>query len=225
MATLEPVRDGHSVTWTVERWSDVRGLEHGFGGRVGPVPADVVTLRQVHGTTVLDVRDVVDKPPGDGLVTGSAEHMVGVWTADCVPVLLVAPTARVAAAVHSGWRGSAAGVVEAAIALLESRWDVRSCEVAAALGPAIGGCCYEVGEDVRDALFVRAGGLAMRCFDERGGTLRLDLRRFLEGRLRELGVTDVEIVGPCTACRSDVLHSYRKEKSAGRQLSWIGFRE
>jgi YfiH family protein len=189
------------------------------------VPPDVVTLRQIHGTTVLGVRDVVGGASGDGLVTTHPGDTVGVWTADCVPVLLVAPKARVAAAVHSGWRGSAAGVVDAAITLLESRWNVRPSEVEAALGPAIGGCCYDVGEEVRGAFVARAGELARRCFDDRGGRLRLDLRRFVEGRLRELGVSAPEIVGPCTACRPDVLNSYRKERSAGRQLSWIGFRE
>jgi YfiH family protein len=162
---------------------------------------------------------------GDGLVTERSGVLVGIWTADCVPLHLVAPRARVAAALHCGWRGSAAGILPTAFDLLERRWGVRPNEVEAALGPAIGGCCYEVGEEIRGAFVARAGArLGEGGFAERGHRLFLDLRTFLEGELRGFGVVRVERVGPCTACRPDLLHSYRKQgRAAGRQLNWIGW--
>ncbi|MGH7858338.1 MAG: polyphenol oxidase family protein, partial [Candidatus Binatia bacterium] len=160
---------------------------------------------------------------GDGLLTAASGTRVGVWTADCVPIHLVAPDARVAAAVHSGWRGSAAGVVDEAIEQLRSRWNVSGAAIEAALGPAIGGCCYEVGEEVREAFVSRYGDLGERGFVDRGGRLFLDLRSFLTERLRSLGVTRVEQTGPCTACRADILHSFRKGGGTGRQLSYVGW--
>ena len=208
----------------VERWHGLAGLEHGFGGREEPVVPGVATLRQGHGSAVVDASEVRgSRVEGDGLGSDRPGVRVGVWTADCVPVLLVAPARRVTAAIHAGWRGSASGVVEAAIAFLERRWNVLPAELEAALGPSIGECCYEVGEDVRGAFVSRHGARASSAFIERERSLRLDLRRFLGERLRDLGVATVEQVGPCTACRTDVLYSYRKEGPTGRQLSHVGF--
>lgn len=215
------------MTWTVERWRRVPGLEQRFGDRLAPAPAAVVTLRQVHGRLVCPVDEVTSETmEGDGLVTDRAGAIVAVWTADCVPVHLVAPAARVASAVHCGWRGSAAGILGEALGLLGRRWNIRPAEVEAALGPAIGACCYEVGTEVRDAFVARAGPrLGTVGFEARGDRLAFDLRAFLEAELRELGVATVEHVGPCTACTIEHLHSYRRERQTrGRQLSWIGWR-
>lgn len=211
------------MSWTVARWAAIPGLVHGFGSRTKEPPGEVRTLRQVHGARVIPVAEIgAERIEGDGLVSRPGDAPVGVHTADCVPILLVARRARIAAAVHSGWRGTVAGIAERAVALLAERWGVVPAEIEAALGPAIGGCCYEVGEEVRAAFRERYGGRGLVGFAERGPSLRLDLRRFLEDRLAEGGVA-VESVGPCTACRTDVLHSYRRERGSGRQLSWIGW--
>lgn len=211
------------MPWTVARWRGIPGLEHGFGGRADPAVAGVRTLRQVHGREVWDAADLGGEGhEGDGLVTDRPGTRVGVWTADCVPVLLVARRAGVAAAVHSGWRGTAAGVVPAALDLLRERWNVRAEDLEAALGPAIGGCCYEVGEEVRAAFHDR-GKPARAAFSERKGRLFLDLRTFLIGALREVGVSRVELAGPCTACRTDLAYSHRREGKTGRQISWVGW--
>jgi YfiH family protein len=215
------------MPWTVDRWATIDGLEQSFGDRSQAPPPAVRTLRQVHGTVVRVVDESGDgAEPGDGLATDRRGLRVGVWTADCVPVHLVAPGAGVVAAVHCGWRGSAAGILREAFERLVKRWGVRAGSVEAALGPAIGGCCYEVGEEVRAAFVDRAGAeLGSVGFESRGGSLFLDLRTFLEEELRRIGVVDVARVGPCTACRADLLHSYRRRHGeAGRQLSWIGWR-
>jgi hypothetical protein len=214
------------MTWQVERWRAIAGLEHGFGDRRTSPPAAVKTLRQVHGRRVFDYAELGEgEGEGDGMASDRTGALVGVWTADCVPLLLVAPAARVAAAVHCGWKGSAAGIVASAVDLFASRWNVGSGEIEAALGPSIGGCCYEVGPEVRDAFVARAGKeLGAIGFAARGRRLFLDLRSFLTAELRHLEVTSIEAVGPCTACRTDLLYSYRREGKTGRQLSYIGWR-
>lgn len=213
------------VGWTVARWKAVSGLEHCFGGRDERPPPGVATLRQVHGRRVYDVEEVRgDGFEGDGIVTSVADARVGVWTADCVPVHLVARQPRVAAALHCGWRGAAVGMIPAALEALEGSYGLLPSHLEAALGPAIGGCCYEIGAEVRDAFRSRVGtALGDAGFEERAGRLYLDLRTFLTAELAALGVVHVERIGPCTACRTDLLHSFRKEHGSGRQLSWIGW--
>jgi hypothetical protein len=212
------------MSWSVSRWQRVGGLEQRFGDRIEALPRAVATLRQVHGRRIHHLDDASDGSEGDGLVTDRPATLVGVWTADCVPVHLVAPGARIAAALHCGWRGSAAGMIPAALELLERRWNVRSGEIEAALGPAIDDCCYEVGDEVRSAFVARAGlRLGSVGFQARGHRLYLGLRSFLAAELQAFGVAHVERLGPCTGCRTDLLYSYRKEGKTGRQLSWIGW--
>src|SRR5262245_61772482 len=118
-------------------WPHIEGLEQGFGDRTATPPNVVVTLRQVHGRVVHYLDEVAGGGGGDGLITDRSATLVGVWTADCVPVHLVVPGRRIAAALHCGWRGSAAGVIPAALERIEQRCHVGAREIEAALGPAI----------------------------------------------------------------------------------------
>ena len=213
------------MAWSVARWSTIRGLEQRFGDRRELPGHAVTTLRQVHGRDVHAARDVVsDETSGDGLVADRPSSIVGVWTADCVPVHLVVPGERIAAALHCGWRGTAAGIIPAALGFLEGRWKVGPASVEAALGPSIGGCCYVVGGEVRERFVERAGAkLGTTGFREQGGQLYLDLRTFLAAELASLGVPRFDRVGPCTACQTDLLYSFRRAAGSGRQLSWIGW--
>src|SRR6185436_15261892 len=155
-------RDGSAASEVMlidARWRHVPGLRHGFldaaecaGDDWGKVLAalglrvPIVVPRQVHGTTVLEAAPDA-RPTADGLVTARAGMLVGIVTADCVPVLLVDRERRAAAAVHAGWRGAAAGILEAAVNDLHARFAVEPADLEAAIGPAIGGCCYEVGPE------------------------------------------------------------------------------
>jgi YfiH family protein len=206
-------------------WPHIEGLEQGFGDRTATPPSAVVTLQQVHGRLVHYLDEVPEGGEGDGLITNRAATLVGVWTADCVPIHLVIPRRRIAAALHCGWRGSAAGVIPAALERIERRWGVRAREIEAALGPAIDDCCYEVGSEVRSAFVTRAGSeLGSVGFRTRERRLYLNLRDFLVAELEALGVVHVLRLGPCTGCRTDLLYSFRKEGKTGRQLSWIGWK-
>jgi hypothetical protein len=218
---------------THARWESVAGLRHGFldgtesarrlealGGGSGAPP--LLLPRQVHGARVVTATRGATPPEADGLVVGTAGQLVGVVTADCVPVLLVDLRRRVAAAVHAGWRGAAAGVLEAALGHLV-RAGCRPGDVEAALGPAIGGCCYEVGPEVAAAFRARTGHATTAAWSVRRGRDHLDLRTAARALLLDGGVGGVEVLGPCTAC-GDGYCSYRRDgRGAGRQLSFIGW--
>jgi hypothetical protein len=174
--------------------------------------------RQIHGATVLDVAS-----PGSGSVAcvGDADGLAScdpgtglvVWTADCVPVALVAPGA--VAMVHAGWRGAAAGIVAAAVCRI-AEWGIPPGQLRVFLGPAVCGRHYQVGPEVIEALEL-AGVPAAGWHDGD----RVDLRAFLAGQLADLGVAGVQAVGPCTF-DTPKLASYRRDgAAAGRQWSLV----
>jgi YfiH family protein len=218
---------------THEQWRDVPGLRHGFldrdecgGGRswetvlaTAGAPHPLALPRQVHGTVVVEGRPGLDPVAADAIVSARAGLLVGVVTADCVPVLLVHRTRRAAAAVHAGWRGAAAGVIEAAV----RRLGAPASELEAAIGPAICGRCYEVGPEVRAAFRARTGETTAPAWSAGAGREHVDLRLAAELLLRAIGVTDVATVGPCTACGGGFCSYRRDGAGCGRQLSFVGW--
>lgn len=190
-----------------------------------------LTMRQCHGTEVACVDgDTEDAPRADALVSRSPGLALCVLTADCVPLLLVAPDHRVAAAVHAGWRGTVLGIVRQVVESLEERFGVPPTALRAALGPAIGPCCYEVGCDLADELERRWGAMP-EAVVRYGDKSRLDLRRINAAMLTAAGVPAHQVagVGPCTRCARQDYFSYRAACGSappgrtGRQLSFIGW--
>jgi YfiH family protein len=133
--------------------------------RAGLPGVDVVTMRQVHGASVVRVEEPVHRIDSvDGLFTERAGIALGVMTADCVPILLVAPEARVAMAVHAGWRGTLAGIAAVAVETVRRELDVSPRSLLVALGPSIGQCCYEVDAPIGTQSTVRScSGLPGPC--------------------------------------------------------------
>ena len=217
-------------------WTALPGLAHGFLGRTecaaasawdavvarAGAPFPVVTARQVHGTRVA-IAAPGPPPEADGLVSATAGQLVGVVTADCMPLLLIDRGRRVAAAVHAGWRGAAAGVIEAAVAKLGAAFQADAPSLEAAIGPAIGACCYEVGDEVLDAFRARVGDTTAPAWSRHDGRLYVDLRVAARLLLRAAGVGRVAVVGPCTACGSGHCSYRRDGAGAGRQLSFVGW--
>lgn len=234
-----PSSDGSSAALKPPGWASIEGLVCGFGDRRHTAPSGTVLLEtQVHGTAVVDADAAVARDPGDGfprlaveadaLVAARPGRSVGVRTADCVPVLLVAPAARWAAAVHAGWRGTLAGIVVEAVAAAR-RAGVQASDLLAALGPSIGPCCYEVSVELGERF--AAAGLHARASSpgsgKDGGGPHLDLRTANRLLLEKSGLPpeSIQEVGPCTKCARERYHSFRAEpESAGRQISWIGWR-
>lgn len=194
------------------------------------VPADRIgTLRQVHSGIALEMVDGDGRAErarreGDALWTALHGAGVGVHTADCVPILLAHPGLPLCAAIHAGWRGFVADVVEATARAIAARFGPSALEgLSAAAGPSARGCCYEIGEEVADLLAPLPG--AGRCLrrGEPTGRWSADLPSLAVEALAAAGLRRdrVEATGPCTVC-SPAFHSYRREKSlTGRQLSFI----
>ena len=217
-------------------WTNVPGLRHGFLDRPecvdGPpweavvarvgTEAAVTVPRQVHGTRVVVARRGA-RPEADGLVTAEQALVVGVVTADCVPVLLVDRARRVAAAVHAGWRGQVAGVLEAAIAQLGDDFGTVAADLEAAIGPAVAGCCYEVGAEVEAGFRARTGSLTAPAWSEHRGRRHVDLRVTARLLLGATGVERVAVLGPCTYCDRSYCSYRRDGADAGRQLSFVGW--
>jgi YfiH family protein len=173
--------------------------------------ARVAHVRQVHGADVRRAgRDGGYSGVGDVLVTTTRGAPVAVFSADCAPIVLYDPVVPALAMVHAGWRGTARGVVQVAVAALVEL-GARCERVHAAIAPTIGPCCYEVDAPVIEA-FTRAHGAAAQRWmtPARGDHVMLDLIGANEDLLRIAGVQNVERSGLCTACRPDLLYSYRK---------------
>jgi len=230
---------------TVPAWATNPGLVHGFFGRgedgsqgdteiqaaLGvAATTDLHLPRQVHGATILPV-DAGSGPrlgDGDAVITDRPGALIGVATADCVPILLVARTARACAAIHAGWRGTAADIARKTVADLGDRVRVQPGDLEAAIGPAICGPCYEVGDEVVDALTAALGSHATCGITHPDGARpHADLRAINRALLIAAGLhpEDVHLVGGCTACDTAFpCHSYRRDaQAAGRQLSVIGW--
>ena len=195
---------------------------------VGIHDARIVTMRQVHGDAIVEVKDKNLKEAGeaDGMFTAEPEVYLGVLTADCVPILFVAPEKKIAAAVHAGWRGTLAGIAAKMVGILKTKYGVASDGVEAALGPAIGACCYEIKEDVSRPLAEKWGRLAEGSLYSRDGKTFVDLRALNRAILEDAGVPAGRIyqLGPCTSCAKDDFFSYRRERQeTGRQISFIGW--
>jgi YfiH family protein len=227
------------ATATVETLAAVAGLVHGFERRAGApftetreqsrrrvaaALADVGRvhlLRQVHGASV--VRAPWDgTPEGDAALASGGGLLLGIETADCLPVFVVDPRRRAAAAVHAGWRGTARRVAARAVEALLAEGSTPA-DLVAALGPCIGPCCYEVGEDVREAFGGDGDGLFR---PGPAGRPHFDLREANARQLVAAGLRPEALahVAECTRCRPDLYHSYRRDgRGAGRMINFVGF--
>ncbi len=148
----------------------------------------------------------------DGLYTSTPGISLAVTLADCVPLVMASPSEGRVAVVHAGWRGMAAGIIQRAAALFAEPREVR-----VAIGPSIGPCHYEVGEDV--ALAVAAASAAGAVTERRGGRLYLALLGTARGVFRAAGIRRVEDTGLCTACEGRRFFSHRRDGRTGRQAA------
>ncbi len=186
----------------------------------------LVEAAQVHGNRVAVATPEAAGtvlPGVDGLVTDAPGLWLIVYVADCVPLLVVDPDRPAVGALHAGWRGIASGAARALLEAMGRAYGTRPWRVRAALGPAIGGCCYEVDAPVAAAMSRSAWwpAAARRTGAERW---RLDLREAVRRQLAAVGVPEasVETVGACTMCRPDLFFSYRRDRTTGRMAGCIG---
>lgn len=164
----------------------------------------------------------------DALVTQTPGILLGVKTADCVPVLLADARTGACAAVHAGWRGTVASIVARTVERLAQEYGTLARDIHAAIGPAANACCYEVGHEVIDAFREKFSNAAELFTETRQEHALVDLHRANREQLIAAGVLPEQIyTAPlCTMCRTDLFFSYRREKRThgrvGRLMSVIG---
>lgn len=215
-------RQGDEPPKVRENW---RRLE----SAAGLTPRRWALVSQVHGAAV--VRASAGRtachhrhgcPSADALVTTSGELTLGVLTADCLAAVLLSGDGRTAAVAHAGWRGTLEGVT---LEVLKAMGGHGSEGVTVGLGPCIGGCCYEVGDEIYDSFRERwGGGFTGKVFRRRGGW-RLDLIKANTVQLLEagVGVKNIAAVPLCTSCRKDLFFSHRRDgERTGRMLTFAG---
>jgi YfiH family protein len=209
-----------------------RLLVEAMGGGVG---MELVTVAQVHGAAAHRVRRGEDALTtedgravlrGDGLMTDEAGLLLGVQTADCVPVLVVDTKRRAVAAFHAGWRGTVARIVERGVETMREQFGSEPGDLVAAVGPSIGPCCFAVGQEVREE-FEREFGYGEELFREMDGALYGDLWEANRRQLVDAGIGAVQVVGECSVCMRmegrRKYFSYRGEKGVtGRMMGVVG---
>ena len=213
----------------------------------------LVSLRQVHSATI----QFVEAPSktqlvGDGLITAIPGLLLAIQTADCLPIILVDPKRRVVAVFHAGWRGTVKRIVEKGVGEMRRCFGTQPRDLKAAIGPGIHGCCYQVGQEVRDQFesqFAYSAKLFREVEDrdpvrekypmlfltarppghsELPKKIFLNLAEANRQQLLEVGVParSIEASPLCTKCRTDLLFSYRAEKGkTGRMMAVVGIRD
>jgi YfiH family protein len=213
--------DAYLLAWTQAAASVGAGVEQ------------LRRVKQVHGNCVRVLKDgetgpddAEQRPEADAMVANAAGVVLTVQVADCVPLLMADMRSGAVAAVHAGWRGTAANVAAAAVTAMSKAFDSRPFDLVAAIGPSIGPCCYEVGASVRDA-FSAAGASTdqvARWFREGDGRPGLDLWAANRDQLEQAGLAPerIHVCGLCTKTHRAMFESYRVDgEQAGRIAALI----
>ena len=191
--------------------------------------AELATVHQVHSAEAVFVETPWphdDRPHADAMVTDRPGILLGILTADCVPVLFADEEAGVIGAAHAGWRGAIAGVTDATIELMEQHGADRD-DICAAIGPAIGQASYEVDDSLRQRFIDEDGHNARFFVDGPRGRPHFDVPAYVAHRLLLAGVGTIERLALDTYAEPDRFFSYRRathlgEPDYGRQISLIG---
>jgi len=201
-------------------------LEHGFGTRISsgwPDTTDLATVRQIHSDVVVVAEHYGCLAEGDALITNRPGITLSIRTADCLPVLMADRRTRAVAAVHAGWRGVSLGIVPKTVQAMTDRFGTRPEDLIVAIGPAIGGCCFEVGPEVAVQF--------QQWFPERNdlsSKTKLDLIETISRQLRRNNGTVglFATANLCTVCDANLFQSYRRDRErAGRMITTIQIRD
>lgn len=191
---------------------------------------DLITLRQVHSSTVVvltDSPDPSERCEADAVVTDRPDLVLGILTADCAPILFADSSAGVIGAAHAGWKGAAGGVAQATVRAMVAL-GARPDRIRAVIGPTISGANYEVGPEFAAALTAQHPGAETRIARPAGGREHFDLPGFIADQLAGAGVGEVEDLRLCTYADPVRYFSHRRAThegtTTGRQIALIGLR-
>jgi YfiH family protein len=218
----------------------------------GDAATPLVTARQIHSNVLIVASGGGERQcSGDGLLSNQPGLLLGVVTADCIPILVADRKRRAVAAFHAGWRGTVKRIVESGIGRMRLEFGSRPEDLVAAIGPGIGACCYAIGEEVLSSFesqFAYAHDLIREVYDSDpvrtrypmlfltqrapghssiGPSLHLDLTEANRRQLLDAGLKAraIYVVGGCTSCQPDLFFSHRASQGhAGRMLAVIGIK-
>jgi polyphenol oxidase len=206
------------------RENRLRFVEAVSGRRETPL----ATVRQLHSNISVVVPDSAIRgvviSEADGIITNQPGVLLGILTADCIPVLVADPRKRVVGAFHAGWRGTVARIVELGVGRMVQEFGCASADMIAAIGPGIGYCCYTVGDEVQ-AQFGSNFSYASELFLRNEKGLRLDLTEANRRQLLAAGLVaqSIAAIGGCTGCHPEYFYSHRSSGGhAGRMMAVIG---
>lgn len=204
---------------TEEGINEINSLKKEFNAE------EVIYLKQVHSDIVLkyvkNASSVKDEE-GDAIITKEKNTIIGVFTADCVPIILIDEENEVIAAIHSGWKGTFESITLKTIEKMKNEFKIDTTNIKAYIGPHIRGCCYEVSEELKDKFINEKNSIRE---DELFNGKNLNLEACIIDDLKRAGVKESNInsINLCTYCSDEIkLHSYRKSQgSYGRMFSFI----
>lgn len=173
----------------------------GFGDNIR-----IITPTQTHSDHIEIVDKRTDYPDTDGLILNEPNTLIYLRFADCTPLIFYDTTHKIGAISHAGWRGTAAKIGVKTVKKMMAGFGTKPSDVIAVIGPAIGRCCYEVSEEVKEKLL-------STVTDQENLSLNrnVDLKRINARQLEEIGVEKIDICPYCTSCNNDLFYSYRKE--------------
>ena len=184
----------------------------------------VLRLKQIHSDIIQDMKDTAaanEPREGDASITQLGGAVLGIQTADCVPILIADRKGHAVAAVHAGWRGTALRIAQQTVARFRADYGIPAEDLIAVIGPHNAVCCYEVGEEVVEAI----GDAAAIARKPEWQKPHLNQALANQRQLIAAGIPQEQVVvsNLCTQCRGDLFYSYRREgKRSGRMLSVIG---
>ena len=214
--------------------SSINQLDHGFiyNFRDKDVPSNTLknfsnikTLKQVHSSKVLffDKHNLEkDEIEGDAMFTNIKNLCLGIYTADCVPIILYDPYSGVVCAIHAGWRGTRSEITKKAVKRIKEEFPSSGEDILAVTGPSIGRCCYEVDYDVASQFLDISEDYTPFINERINGKFMLDLQGINILQLKDSGVSKIESANICTMCNTD-FPSFRRDGSyTGRIFTYIG---
>ena len=227
-----------SMNLGVGRGDDIDSVRENYRRFCAVLGTDVhrvVLSKQIHEDVVRHVTEADagkglwldrDYASVDGMVTDVSHLPLVVFSADCNVILLYDPIRRAIGACHAGWRGTALGIAAKTVEEMVRLFGCDPSRIRAAIGPAIGQCCFETDSDVPEALRAALGDAVAPYITWNGRKYHIDLKRINALWLRKAGVAEIDISDDCTACRNDLYWSHRRQGNArGSQIAMISLED
>lgn len=180
---------------------------------LGVSDGNLISPTQTHTSNIeIAIRNKLEYPNTDGLMLTERDLAISLNFADCTPIIFYDEKQNIGAVSHAGWRGTAGEIGKKTVEIMVSKFGSKVTDIAAAIGPAIGLCCYEVGEEVFEKLISTVKNDS-NLYEKRDNKTFVDLKQINARQLEEIGVKKIDICPYCTSCNNDKFFSYRKENA------------